>query len=160
MTNTKTLLLFPVLLAVGLQMGCTASQSTVALGVAQIAVNTVIADLQIQGKIPAADQAAVLAWSNDASIAFGLSATELATADTSAVKTLKISGYWAATLKDYAALNSSALPYVQLAQNDINAFLNIVAPASVTAADKAALKKIAQSSIMNRNALSSIRHSN
>jgi hypothetical protein len=160
MIKRRTLLIIPVIIAVTLQTACTTSQSTTALGVAQIAVNTVIAELQIQGKIPAADIPAITAWANDASTAFTLSAMELATADTSAVKTLKIAGYWAATLKDYAAISPSALPYVQLAQNDITAFLNIVTPATVSPADRKMLKQIGATSMANKRSLAAIRASN
>ena len=136
MNKTKSYLLSALLIPLMLsQTACTVSQTSTALGVAQIAVSSVVAALDISGRIPVAYQPAVSAWANDATAAFALTATELTTSDTSAVKSLKISGYWTATLKDFSLINPVAQPYVSLAQSDINAFLTLVTPPATATAN-------------------------
>lgn len=122
--------LVPVLV---FQAACSASESTVALGVAQIAVSTVVAALSISGQIPPQFQPAIATWASEATTAFAETATELQSSDTSAQKSLKVSGYWTATFAAFATIAPGAVPYVSLAESDIQAFLNIVAPAGAVA---------------------------
>lgn len=134
MRNLKTkalaLLIVPILL---LQSGCTVSQQATALAAAQIAVEGIITGLTIAGQIPPAYAPEIQAWASDATVAFGLTATELASSDTSAVKSLKISGYWAATIQAFTSLPGPAQAYITLAESLIQAFLNLVAPAGAVA---------------------------
>lgn len=133
MKSLKTYLLTAVLVpALFLQTACSVSQTTTALGAAQIAVEVVIAALTISGKIPAQYAPQITAWADDATAAFSLTATELASSDTSAVKSLKISGYWGATLTAFTSLGPTEQAYVALAEDTIQDFLNLVVPAGAT----------------------------
>ena len=116
------------------QTGCTGSDILLTLEASVAASEILVASLATAGKIPAADATPIEAAIADVPAAYTQTSTELASSDAPAVKTLKITAYFANALQKLNALPPEAQVYAIPVTQAINAFLNAINPPAVTGA--------------------------
>jgi hypothetical protein len=126
------------------QTGCTGSDILLTLEASVAASEILVASLATAGKIPAADATPIEAAIADVPAAYTQTSTELASSDAPAVKTLKITAYFANALQKLNALPPEAQVYAIPVTQAINAFLNAInPPPAATGAFKANVRTTA-----------------
>lgn len=105
----------------------------VAFAAITAATDGLVAALAVTGTIPAGDVAEVTIVANAVVTAAQETTTELGSSDTSAIKSGKVSGYWAAVLGQITGLPAEDQALLQILSNSIKAYVAIVAPSDAVA---------------------------
>lgn len=145
---SKKLFLVPVLVAALFTQSCTPSQVSVTLGAVNIAIDAVVAVLAVKGAIPPSDLMLITQYADAATVAGQETATEIASGDTTVVKSQKITAYWAAVVNSYNGLPPADQIVVGIIEKAIQQLLLTITPAA-TNADGSATFRIATKSNPN-----------
>jgi len=109
-----------------LETGCTASEITQAIDIAQIAISGIVTGLTVTGTIPAGLQPTILGWAQQATNFVGQTITELSSKDTDVVKAEVITQQVTAVVTTYKNLSQQAQTLVEVAEQDVESILNLV----------------------------------
>lgn len=153
--KAKGLKLTAAALAMALLMGCTQNQVLATLQASVAATETLVAALQVSGKIDAGVASEIENAIAALPQAYQETTAELASSDADALKSVKIAGYYATTIAALNALPPDAQAYTAAVAASIQAFLadlpqttgtRAIAPvkASVTKFDVQKLNAIAK----------------
>lgn len=121
--KNKVFKLTAVILAMAFLMGCSQNQILLTLEASVAATETLVATLQVAGKIDAATASAIENAIAGLPAAYQETAAELSSVDNQATKTVKIAGYFAETLVALKVLPPEAQVYAVAIQASIQVFL-------------------------------------
>ena len=123
-----------VALAMVALMGCTQNQILATLEASVAATESLVASLQIAGKLNPTVADAIENAIADLPAAYRETAAELASSDNAAVKAAKVTGYYSATIVALRMLPPEAQIYATAISTSIQAFLLGLQPAQATGA--------------------------
>ena len=122
--KNKAFKLTETILAMAFLMGCSQSQILLTLEASVAATEALVATLQQSGKIDPATANAIENAIAGLPAAFQDTAAELSSIDTQAIKTVKITGYYASTLLALKVLPAEAQAYTAAIVTSIQIFLS------------------------------------
>ena len=128
--KTRVLKTMAAVAAMVVLAGCSQNQVLATLEASVAATETVVEALSVSGQIPPLAAAAITGAIAQLPAAYKQTTAELASADSNAVKAVKIAGYYAATLTALQGVPGPAKIYATAIVNSIEAFLTKLAEVS------------------------------
>jgi hypothetical protein len=130
--KTNAIMLTIAALAMALLVGCTQAQVLASLEASVAATETLVASLEVAGKISPATADEIETAIADLPAAFQETAAELSSSDSAAARAVKIAEYYSATIVALQALPPEAQVYASAISASIQAFLSALQPAQAT----------------------------
>ena len=130
--KTNAIMLTIAALAMALLVGCTQAQVLASLEASVAATETLVASLEVAGKVSPSIADEIESAIADLPAAFQETAAELSSTDNAAAKATKIGAYYTATIVALQALPQEAQIYASAISASIQAFLTALQPAEAT----------------------------
>jgi hypothetical protein len=130
--KTNAIMLTIAALAMALLAGCTQEQVLASLEASVAATETLVASLEVAGKISPTIADEIENAIADLPAAFSETAAELSSRDNAAARAAKIAGYYSATVVALRALPPEAQVFASAISASIQAFLSGLQPAQAT----------------------------
>jgi hypothetical protein len=130
--KTNAIMLTIVTLAMALLIACTQNQVLASLEASVTATETLVASLEVAGKISPSIADEIETAIADLPDAYRETAAELSSSDSAAARAAKIAGYYSATIVALKALPPEAQVYASAISASIQAFLSALQPAQAT----------------------------